>query len=551
MKKFLFFALAAAFAFTSCTQDETLATAQNGAIDFAVAADKATRSIDDPSITTKNITNFAVYGFMEDYTGVVFRDELVSGSNDAGWSYQNTQYWVVDKNYYFAALAPSNDRAWTLTEEAKEDNAKLGIGQVNFKNDGKQDLLYWAGTQKGLASGNPKVGILFNHLLSKVKFSFVNQFDNPNAKIVVKNIVINDAAAEANIDLATNTWWTNLDAWTYVDGVVADYAFGNATTVESEAQQIAQYGELESFHEMLLFPQENEKYNITFTVELWMTDVMAATYDHEVELEHTFKMGYAYDLKATFNNKNITDDPNVELEPIEFEVTVKDWDQPSEDVNLNYVIYENGTTVAADATETLTSDAVVSGAMVVNGTLDGAGFTITPSNPVVESGMYSLINLKGGNATVKNLAIDGQNMVSEETDAKGNPYGIRAINVREAGTYTLENVRVYNVTYPLHVATTADVTLNVTNSVLEGWTSYNPETTVDFTGVSFENGTYARLRPYGNTTLTNCSFEAGFVIDLKYLAEGKKVTFVNCKYADQPLTAENLTDAVAGKYEIQ
>ena len=62
MKKFLFFALAAAFALTSCNNDETLATAQNGAIGFDVAADKATRSY-DPSITT------AIKDFLESQQG--------------------------------------------------------------------------------------------------------------------------------------------------------------------------------------------------------------------------------------------------------------------------------------------------------------------------------------------------------------------------------------------------------------------------------------------------------------------------------------------------
>ena len=222
MKKFLFFALAAAFAFTSCTKDETLATAQNGAIGFDVAADKATRSY-DPSITTANITNFAVYGWMNDYTGVVFRDELVS-NNGGGWTYQNTQYWVAGNDYYFAALAPSNDRDWTLTESDTDAEAKLGIGQVNFKNDGAQDLLYWAqGPIKGQSSSNPVVGIVFNHLLSKVKFTFANQFDNENVSIVVRNIVINQHPSEANIDLATATWYTDLNAWQYVEGKTANY----------------------------------------------------------------------------------------------------------------------------------------------------------------------------------------------------------------------------------------------------------------------------------------------------------------------------------------
>lgn len=53
MKKFFLFALAAAFAFTSCTKDETIATTQPGAIAFAPAVDNATRSTVDPSFATE------------------------------------------------------------------------------------------------------------------------------------------------------------------------------------------------------------------------------------------------------------------------------------------------------------------------------------------------------------------------------------------------------------------------------------------------------------------------------------------------------------------
>lgn len=540
MKKFLFLGLAAMMAFTSCTKDETLATAQNGAIGFDVAADKATRSVYDPSTTTDNITNFAVYGFMNEATGVVFRDELVSGSNANGWTYQNTQYWTPNI-YYFAALAPSNDRAWTLTE-ASGDAAKFGIGTVAFTNNGTQDLLYWAGVSDNTANAveDAPVSIKFNHLLSKVKFSFVNQFDNANATIVVKDIVITNAETEGTIDLAVENWWDGIKDWTVK--TEAPFAFGNAAVASATAEEkIAQLAEIESYNEMLLFPVNNKKFNITFVVDLYMGETLADSYKHTVEVETTLEMGKAYDFKATINASNVTGDENTELKPIEFEVEVIDWVEAGE-VEVNYEVIDADNV----AGKTLESDAVVSGQTSINGgEFNGAGFTVTPTNPEAESSMYSLFNLKGGNATIKNVTIDGQNAVAE------GGFGIRAINVREAGEYTVENVKIYNVTYPIHVATTATVKLHVINSVLEGWTSYNPETTADFTGVSFEVGTYARLRPYGTTVLTNCTFEKDFVIDLGSLAAGKTVKFVNCKYDGQPLTEANLTDAAAGTFVIE
>ena len=205
MKKFLFLGLAAMMAFTSCTKDETLATAQNGAISFDVSADKATRRNVDPSITTDNITNFNVYGFMTQVDGLVFATtgEKVTGSNASGWTYTNTQYWTPN-TYYFAAIAPAENPKWTLTPATDDAKAKLGVGVIDFKNAGTQDLLYWAGISdntEGKAEDAP-VAINFNHLLSKVKFSFVNEFDNANAQIEVLDIQITNAYDEGSVDLA-------------------------------------------------------------------------------------------------------------------------------------------------------------------------------------------------------------------------------------------------------------------------------------------------------------------------------------------------------------
>ena len=544
MKKFLFLGLAAMMAFTSCTKDETLATAQNGAIGFDVAADKATRSNIDPSITTANIDNFAVYGFMDNVSGAVFTDELVTKQGDA-WSYQNTQYWVAGKNYYFAALAPSNDRAWTLDTK---NASTLGVGTVTFTNDGTQDLLYWAqGPIEGKATDNAKVGVLFNHLLSKVKFSFVNQFDNANAYIVVKDIVITNAETEGTINLAVENWWDGGD-WSVK--TPAAFEFGNAATTALKGEdKIAQFKEIESYNEMLLFPVINKTFTITFAVDLYMGEVLADTYKHSIDVTTTLEMGKAYDFKATFNAKNIIDPEDPEhpedaLQPIEFEVEVIDWVQPTEEVEVNYEVIDTDATLKDKKLE---SDATIDGNATVEGTFDGADFTVTPINPTEKGGVYPFMTLVPG-TTVKNVTIDGQNAAAVKDNVT---YGIRGLYINQAGEYTIENVKIYNVTYPIHVNTSADVTLNVSNSVLEGWTSYGESTTADFKEVSFEKGTYARFRPYGTTVLTNCSFEEGFVIDLKYVGANEKVTFVNCKYADQPLTAANLTDAVDGKYEIK
>ena len=146
--------------------------------------------------------------------------------------------------------------------------------------------------------------------------------------------------------------------------------------------------------------------------------------------------------------------------------------------------------------------------------------------------------------SASNMTIDGGNFRTE--DGKG----LRAIYLNGSeGTFTFDNIVAKNVAYAINVNTTKAVTLNVSNSTLQGWTSYGTSTTATFTGVNFTCGNYyasnefssndnGLFRPYGETVCENCSFENGFYIDLGSLAG--KLTLKNCKYNGVVLTAENV-----------
>lgn len=343
MKKFFLFALVAAFAFTSCTKDETIATTQPGAIAFAPAVDNATRSTVDPSFATEKLPNdFNVYGFMNDMTGLVFdkAGETVSNVNGV-WTYKNTQYWTRN-NYYFAALAPVTGAAWTLTPATTDVDAKLGVGTVHFNNDGTQDLLYWAGkfdNKQGAYEQNP-VHIAFNHLLSKVKFSFVNDFDNSNVSLVVRDITITNAGTKGNINLAVENWWDGNDDWKIT--TTGSFKFGNAAVGAENAQDhILQYQEIESYREMLLFPVNAKKFNVTFNVDIYMGQLLATTIPHTVDVETTLEMGKAYDFKAILSGES------EKLNPITFTVDVIDWVDAGE---VNGVIPSEVITTEAEFT---------------------------------------------------------------------------------------------------------------------------------------------------------------------------------------------------------
>jgi len=115
----------------------------------------------------------------------------------------------------------------------------------------------------------------------------------------------------------------------------------------------------------------------------------------------------------------------------------------------------------------------------------------------------------------------------------------------------LDNVNIGGdgVLYPINTGEAGEegVNLIVTNSTLAGWTSYGNIESASFTNVKFEQGTYYNniygrvLKPYVNTTLTDCSFIEHMNLDLSALAQGQKITITNCTVNGQAVTADVFT----------
>lgn len=185
--------------------------------------------------------------------------------------------------------------------------------------------------------------------------------------------------------------------------------------------------------------------------------------------------------------------------------------------------------IVLDAATTITKNVTVT-----NGTLDGKGNTLTAAATPSDNGMVR----PAGDVIIKNVTIDGEDKVWNDN---GTERGLRAIYINDAGSYVIDNVTIENVTYAINVNTTKEVSLEVKNSTLQGWTSYGASTTASFVNVAFTKGTQYTFRPYGTTILSNCSFEAGFTIDLAELGAGETIVFEGCTYDDAALTTDNLT----------
>ena len=529
MKKLLVSVLAIA-GLVACTQETTLVQKGNAPMEFGGAfVENATRAnaAVDPSTTTESITGFDVWGFMDSPDGVVFEDEDVTGET-GNFTYVNTQYWIPGHTYYFAALAPMNSANWDLnTANASE----LGAGVVTFENiDGTEDLLYAAtsvdatGIEVGEAPVD-KVKFQFSHLLSKVKFSFTNGFDNDNAYIDVKNVKM-VAPSKATIDLAVENWWDN-DDWKLVDAVPVTLEFGDACA--KTAIGVKQVTD----NERLTIPAAaTQSYKVTFEVALYFGDVLAFTKTLESNIENVaLEMGKAYNFKATLDETNIAGgEPGSELMPIVFDVEeVKEWENAAEqDITVDGYI----TNMVLDA------DYAANEMVKIAGNLNGNGYTLSAVDGVnyVVASTARLIETKD-DAIIENIVIDGNNVVYDG-------YGIRGIYTTGTGDVVVKNAEIVNCTYAINANNAG--TISVINSTLQGWNSYGSTTKCLFENVKFIDGKYHNFRPYNNTVCKNCDFGAGVVIDLSQMVAGATIEFENCTYAGQPLTYANLTDA-AGK----
>lgn len=322
MKKSFMSALAA-LSLVACVQEEVVNVPQTDAITFAqVAIDNATRAAVDPSTTTASINAFKVWGFMDEPSGLVFDGEEVQKSGNT-WTYANIQYWAPEHTYYFAALSPVNGANWTLDTAGANE---YGAGQVAFTNvDGTEDLIYAATKVNTPVYDELKLGNMepvkfqFNHLLSKIKFTFTNGFLTDNVSVEVNNIKMT-VPKTGEIDLAVENWWDN-DDWTLGTETV-DLAFGNVASLASGKSD-------ECANERLTIPTSaDQEYAIEFEVVLYMGDKEALRTTKTSSVTGVaIEMGKAYNFTAEINPDNL------DLSAIEFDVVeVKAWEEPAIDV---------------------------------------------------------------------------------------------------------------------------------------------------------------------------------------------------------------------------
>ena len=295
MKK-LFILLACAATVVACSKDETIASFQGDAIKFGNPfVNKSTRVAADQSYNgNKDLESFNVYGNVNPDDDVatpvvIFTGDEVTGEVGANvWSCSNTQYWIVDAAYQFAAVAD----ATSVTVDATTGlPATITYDADIDTNEFQNDLLY--ATANLTADANTTaVDFQFNHLLSKVKFT-VDSSTEGDYKYNVKDIKIN-AYQDGVYTVSSGTWTpSNLD----------DTPFGDILAVNNTA-------DIESDYERLLIPTTTDL-DVSFTVELCKgTDVLSSTAVTK-KIATDLEKGTAYNVLISLSIGN----------PIQFKVT--------------------------------------------------------------------------------------------------------------------------------------------------------------------------------------------------------------------------------------
>lgn len=310
MKKILIAAMSV-LCLAACVQEEIVNAPHSEAIAFSGAfVDTETRA---DSFTEETLSGFNVWGFMNNPAAPVFNGTEVEKGTQ-GWSYEgDDRYWIPGQKYYFAALAPMSSENIEVELTTGVD-AVQALKTVTFTNKtGNEDLIYSERETTAVESGNQSVSFTFQHLLSKVKFTFANHMRNDYINVKVSNIKMT-APKKASMGLiGENKGWNT----------PASYGEFNFGSIEVKAR------DSKSTEDLFMIPASSSySYVITFDIELVMDSVQEVLYK---ATKSAVVSGVDLEVGAAYNFSTAINPDILNLETVEFTVNdVKDWNEASD-----------------------------------------------------------------------------------------------------------------------------------------------------------------------------------------------------------------------------
>ena len=325
MKKIFLISLIATAILSSCS-DEVINTLDGNTIRFenAFVEQPETRATD---LTTDNLKEFHVHGWMTNSQGQTANifDKVEVRKNGAGvWAYDGgSRYWFGDTKFQFLAFAPLN-ADYTLADNRES---------ISFTNGAHMDFIF-ASYNHNIEGSVPTtvdpVALSFDHMLSRVLVQFKNEFTIADVTLDVANLKLKGLAKTADLDLVNKTWALPTD-----NSLELALGFPNAKINRNEVDSLINAGKSANTEHFYIIPEEinAEDYRLDFDVTVWQgaegEQIKVGTYHHSVAFDKVlFEMGKQYRLTAKLNSSNVN--PDAELQPITFTVTVMPWGEDQE-----------------------------------------------------------------------------------------------------------------------------------------------------------------------------------------------------------------------------
>lgn len=349
MRKTAYLALAA-LALASCSNDDTLRTADPTPIGFSGSfIDNSTRAI-DPSYSNNNnkITEFYVWGTLTpsrtdgttppviklydgDADDKVYSTKAGESAQAYGqpWWCDHVEYWVPNATYRFAAVA---------------NHGNVNVGVDGLPNtiwfdytDGTKDLIYTKSVVNVTTDVNaaPITGVTtdkivaftFDHLLSLVQFEFTNTSANDNYYYTIEDIKLSGLRNSATYTVSNEKWTYTTEESNNSESASFGHAT-DATTADANAEIIltGENKEVTSNYARMIIPSTYSNLGVSFTQKLYYDideddDIDANELIHEKEINKAL----------TPNSGSVTFSPNhsykitVDLNPgTEIKFTVKE-----------------------------------------------------------------------------------------------------------------------------------------------------------------------------------------------------------------------------------
>ena len=231
------------------------------------------------------------------------------------------------------------------------------------------------------------------------------------------------------------------------------------------------------------------------------------------------------------------------------------------------VLITSGEYTLSDPAETskieIPAGATIAGAGADNTTLNVNNDKIAKDNVTLKDmtikgsgsqGTVGTLNVNGNNTTIENIDYKGDGNIAIAVSTGGSNSGttFRGTKITNAfrgiqfwslsGDSVIDNCVLDVAGYTFNIdAAVAGSTLTITNSTLNGWTSYTSGIDlVTFDSCKLGLNAYSYLRPYSETMLVNCEFTSdGYQLNAGG-TDAYTITLTNCTKNGTLITADNV-----------